>query len=457
MTDAYLESVNPATEEVVGRHRVHTEAEVSAALRSAHDAFLRWRHEPLPERARLLRALAAGLRERKDEFARLITTEMGKPIVEARAEVERCAVNCEYYAENGPRFLADEAVDTSASQSVVRFQPLGCVLAVMPWNLPFWQVFRCTAPALMAGNAVVLKHASNVSQCALAIENLIRDVGVPAGLFVVVLMRGREAERLVEHDLVRAVTVTGSDATGARIASLAGAHIKKTVLELGGSDPFVVLPDADLDAAAAAGARSRNINAGQSCIAAKRFIVHDSVADAFEARLVASVEALILGDPLNEATSVGPLARPDIRAALEDQVARSVAAGARVLVGGGRPDGPGYYYLPTVLADVRLDMPVFREETFGPVAAVVRVADQDEAIALANDTRYGLGAAVWSRDLDRAWEVAGRLEAGTIVINGIVASDPRMPFGGVKASGYGRELSSFGLREFVNVQSVWVT
>ena len=403
-----------------------------------------------------MRRLAALLRERADRYGRLITIEMGKPIVEAKAELEKCAWGCDHYADSAAAYLADEVIETNARRSIVAFEPLGIVLAVMPWNFPFWQVIRFGAPALMAGNAAVLKHASNVPQCALAIEEVIRDAGFPEGLVRTLLLAGAQVEPVIDDPRVRAVTLTGSSDTGSRIAALAGRALKKSVLELGGSDPYIVLADADLDAAAKVGARARNQNTGQSCIAAKRFIAVEPVLRDFERRFVAEVESLRVGDPLDPRTQIGPLARADLRDTLERQVRESVRMGARVLTGGERVAGRGWFYQPTVLTDVTEDMPVFKEETFGPVAAVLRARDPDDAVRVANDSAYGLGASLWTRDLALGEALARRIESGAVFVNGMVASDPRLPFGGVKRSGYGRELSAFGIREFTNVQTIWV-
>jgi len=451
-----ITSVNPATEEVLARFDPFTPEQVERALDEAQDAFSAWRERSIAQRATPMRRLAALLRERADRYGRLITIEMGKPIAEAKAEIEKCALGCEHYADNAARYLADEVIETNAQRSLVAFEPLGIVLAVMPWNFPFWQVIRFGAPALMAGNAAVLKHASNVPQCALAIEEVIRDAGFPEGLLRTVLLAGAQVEPLIADPRIRAVTLTGSSDTGSRIAELAGRALKKSVLELGGSDPFIVLADADLGAAATVGARARNQNTGQSCIAAKRFIAVERVAPDFEKRFAAEVEALRIGDPLDPATQIGPLARADLRDALERQVRESVRMGARVVTGGERGAGKGWYYQPTVLADVTEDMPVFKEETFGPVAAVLRVRDADDAVRVANDSAYGLGASLWTRDLKLGEALARKIESGAVFVNGMVASDPRLPFGGVKRSGYGRELSAFGIREFTNVQTIWV-
>ncbi len=451
-----IQSVNPATEEVLATFEPFTPAQVDDALGEAQDAFRAWRERSFDERAAPMRRLAAVLRERSDRYARLITLEMGKPITEARAEIEKCAWNCVFYAEHAEEYLRDEPAPSSAKRSYVAFEPIGIVLAVMPWNYPFWQVIRFAAPALMAGNAAVLKHASNVPQSALAVEEAIRDAGFPEGLFRTLLLAGAQVEPVIADARVRAVTLTGSSQTGSRIAELAGRALKKTVLELGGSDPFIVLRDADVAAAATVGAKARNQNTGQSCIAAKRFIVEDDVADDFERRFAEQVAALTVGDPLDPATRIGPLARADLRETLERQVAGSVRMGARVVTGGRRRGDRGFFYEPTVLADVTDDMPVFREETFGPVAALVTVRDADEAVERANDTPYGLGGNLWTRDEALGQRLARRIETGQVFINGMTASDPRLPFGGTKQSGYGRELSHFGIREFVNIQTVWI-
>ncbi|MDO8506923.1 MAG: NAD-dependent succinate-semialdehyde dehydrogenase [Candidatus Limnocylindria bacterium] len=453
---APITSVNPATEEILATFDPHTPDQVDEALAQAQEAFQAWRARSIGERAVPLRRLAALLRERAGRYATLITLEMGKPIAEAKAEIEKCASTCEFYAENAARFLRDEPVETSARRSLVAFEPLGIVLAVMPWNYPFWQVVRFAAPALMAGNGAVLKHASNVPQCALAIEELMRDAGFPEGLFRTLLLAGSQVEPVIADERIRAVTLTGSSQTGARIAELAGRALKKCVLELGGSDPYIVLRDADLEAAAAVATRARNQNAGQSCIAAKRFLVEDDVLEEFSERFAKLVAALRIGDPLDPATQIGPLARGDLRETLERQVKESVRQGARILTGGERWGERGYYYRPTVIAGVTPAMPVFSEETFGPVAAIMRVRDADDAVAWANSSDYGLGANLWTRDDAKGEKIARRIESGQVFINGMVASDPRLPFGGVKRSGFGRELSSFGIREFVNIKTIWV-
>jgi len=451
-----IQSLNPATEEVLKDFEEFTPAQTEEAVAQAAAAFGSWRRTTFAERSELMRKAAAYLRKRQSDYGRLITLEMGKPVAQAEAEVEKCAWNCDYYAENAERFLADEHVATNARDSFVAYEPLGVILAVMPWNFPFWQVFRFAAPALMAGNTAVLKHASNVPQCALAIEEVFRESGFPAGVFRTLLIGAAAVDAVIANDQVRAVTLTGSDITGAAVAESAGRRLKKTVLELGGSDPYIVLEDADLAQAAQVAAMARNQNAGQSCIAAKRFIVVEAVAEEFERRFTDAVKALRVGDPLERETQVGPMTRADLRDDLDRQVRSSVEQGARVLTGGAARPGKGYFYEPTVLAGVTPKMAVWREETFGPAAAVIRAKDAAEAVAMANDSQFGLGASLWTQDLERGQRLAREIEAGSVFINAMVASDPRLPFGGVKRSGYGRELSAFGIREFVNIQTIWV-
>ena len=444
-----LTSINPATGALLQVYADHSDAAVDHALRLAAAV-------PAGDRTPALRAAAGLLRERRDELARLMANEMGKPVSQGSAEADKCALVCEYYADHTAAFLGPQLVATEATRSYVLFQPLGTILAVMPWNFPFWQVFRCAAPALMAGNSVILKHASNVPGCALAIERLFRDAGLPAGAFQTLLISAARAEALIVHPFIHAVTVTGSTAAGQAIAAKAGTCLKKSVLELGGSDPYLILDDADLESAAALCATARVRNAGQSCIAAKRFLVLESVRPRFEELFVAAMRSQVVGDPLDPATTLGPLARADLRTELHGQVHRSVSQGARLLLGGVIPAGPGWFYPPTVLTNVTPDMPVFAEETFGPVAAVMGVPDEPTAIRLANASVFGLGAAVFTRDAARGARIAAELQAGTCCVNTFVQSDPRLPFGGIKQSGYGRELAEFGIREFVNIKTVVV-
>ncbi len=449
-------SVNPATGEVLETFEETAPAAIDDILERADVASREWRRRPVTERAERLRAAGRVLRERKDEYARTMALEMGKPLAQGVGEAEKCAWVCDFYAEHGATLLADEPRPSDATRSYVRFEALGPVLAIMPWNFPFWQVFRFAAPALVAGNASILKHAPNVPRCAVEIETVFHDAGFPDGLFRAVFLSNEGAGRVIADGRVRAVTLTGSDRAGSQVAEQAGRHLKKTVLELGGSDPFIVLDDADLERAAATAAEARLINSGQSCIAAKRFIVVDHVADAFLERFTTAMRARKVGDPLDPATQVGPQARLDLREKLHSQVQESVKRGAQVILGGQLPVGRGAFYPPTVLFAVEPGMPVFDQETFGPVAAVIRAKDEVDAIRVANASAYGLGAAVWTRDAQRGERVAREIEAGSVYVNGLVKSDPRLPFGGVKRSGYGRELSKEGLREFVNVKTVWV-
>jgi succinate-semialdehyde dehydrogenase / glutarate-semialdehyde dehydrogenase len=451
-----IESVSPATGEPLERYAEMTPQQVSEAIAAAHRAFLAWREVPFAERGRRMRRAAEILRAKSGDYARLMALEMGKPIAAGRGEAEKCAWVCDYYADHAERFLTDEEVASDASRSFVACQPLGVVLAVMPWNFPFWQVFRFAAPGLMAGNAGLLKHASNVPGCALAIEEVFRDAGFPPGLFRTLLIGSGQVGAALEDRRVRAATLTGSGSAGRAVAAKAGALLKKTVLELGGSDAYVVLADADLEAAVETCVASRLTNSGQSCIAAKRFVVVEPVVADFTARFVARMRAARMGDPLDEATEVGPQARVDLRDDLHRQVEASVARGARCLLGGEVPDGPGAFYPPSVLVDVRPGMPAYDEELFGPVAAILTARDEDDAVRIANDSVFGLGAAVFTRDLARGEAVARRLEAGACFVNAFVKSDPRLPFGGIKESGYGRELGVYGIKEFVNLKTVYV-
>ena len=451
-----IQTINPTTGEVLETFEPYSEQQVNQALDQARQAFLHWRTNSFAERGKYLHSVASHLRDHKTELARIAVLEMGKSITEAEAEVEKCAWNCDFFAENAESFLRDEKVASNASESYVAFRPLGVVLAIMPWNFPYWQVFRFAAPTLMAGNTSVLKHASNVSRVALEIERIFQEAGLPQGVLRTVLVPGSETGRLIEDSRIAAVTLTGSEAAGVEVAATSGHVLKKTVLELGGSDPFIVLEDADLDEAAQVAVTARFQNNGQSCIAAKRFIVVDSVAEAFEQKFVANTAKLKVGDPLEYDTRIGPLARKDLQETLDQQVQQSIQQGAKVLIGGKAREGKGNFYEPTILTNVTPQMSVFTDETFGPVAAIIRARDTEHALELANDSKFGLSSNLWTRNIEQARELTARIEAGGVFINGMTASDPRLPFGGVKRSGYGRELSSFGIREFVNVQTVWI-
>ena len=451
-----ISSINPATGEILETFVADDSTAIEKKIECARERFLAWRETAMAERARLLHRAAAVLREDVERFARAMTLEMGKPIVQSRAEVEKCAWVCSYYAEHAADILEKEILPSDGSRSYARFDPLGVVLAVMPWNFPFWQVFRFAAPALMAGNTGLLKHASNVPRCALLIEEVFTTAGFPDGCFQTLLIPSSSVPAVLEHPHVAAATLTGSEQAGSQVAGGAGAHLKKTVLELGGSDPFIVLADADIDKAAATAATARMINTGQSCIAAKRFIVVEDIAESFLERFVSAMAGMCVGDPLDEETEVGAMAREGLLLELDSQLHMSVELGARVLTGGSRLDGPGAFYPPTVVAGVRKGMPLYDQETFGPVAAVITVRNAEEAVRVANDSEFGLGASLWTRDLDRAEILAAHIESGSVFINGLVKSDPRLPFGGIKKSGYGRELSHYGIKEFVNIKTVWI-
>jgi succinate-semialdehyde dehydrogenase/glutarate-semialdehyde dehydrogenase len=451
-----IESRNPATGELLASYEPLNDAAIGDRLQGAAAAFRVWRRTPFAERARVLNAVADRLESDQAHLARLMTLEMGKLLRAAGDEVLKSARGCRYYARHGADFLADEEILTEARRSYVRYEPMGAVFAVMPWNFPFWQVFRFAAPALMAGNVALLKHAPNVPQCALAIESLFHKAGFPEGVFQALLIGVEQVPAILEDDRIAAVTVTGSDRAGRDVASRAGRALKKTVLELGGSDPFIVMPSADLAQAVAIAVKSRTFNSGQSCIAAKRFIVSSAVADEFSNRFVAAMASLRVGDPMDPATEVGPMARGDLVDVLAAQVDDARARGARMLTGGKPLDGQGHFYPPTVLIDVPRDSRAYREELFGPVATVFRVNSIDEAIALANDTRYGLGASVWTNDATERDRFVDSLEVGQVFVNAMVASDPRVPFGGVKMSGYGRELGPHGIREFAQTKTVWI-
>jgi succinate-semialdehyde dehydrogenase/glutarate-semialdehyde dehydrogenase len=451
-----IASINPATGETLRAFQELGAAAIEEKIAAAARAFRTHRQSSFSERAAILRKAADLLEQEVDAFARIITLEMGKPIGSARDEVRKCAVGCRYYAENGDRFLEEEMIQTAAACSSVRWQPLGAVLAIMPWNFPFWQVFRFAAPALLAGNVGLLKHAANVPQCALAIEDIFRRAGAAPGVFQTLLIESDKVAGLIRDDRIRAVTLTGSDKAGSEVAAAAGRVIKKCVLELGGSDPFIVMPSADLEVALTTAVKARTQNSGQSCIAGKRFLIAESVYDEFVRQFVDRMRALKVGDPLDEATEIGPLATPSIRDGVHEQVRKSIAAGAKVLAGGEPGKGKGNFYPPTVLAEIPEDAPAFREEVFGPVALIFRVPDAAAAIALANASDFGLGASVWTNDSKEKELFVDELDCGMVFVNAMVASDPRLPFGGVKRSGYGRELSSLGIREFMNAKTVFV-
>ena len=451
-----IDAVNPATGETIKTYEEMTPDQAAEAVQEAHAAWEPWRKLSFADRATPMKKAAAILRERKEEFARLMALEMGKPFKQGVAEAEKCALGCDYYAEHAEAHLAPEMVKTDASKSYVAFEPVGVVLAVMPWNFPFWQVFRFAAPALMAGNVGVLKHASNVPGCAMAIEEVFVQAGFPKGVFRTLLIGSRHVKAVIEHPLVRAVTLTGSTPAGKAVAAQAGAALKKTVLELGGSDPYIVLEDADLEHAVNTCTTSRLINSGQSCVNAKRFIVVEPLVAAFTEKMVAAMKARRMGDPLADGTEIGPQARPDLRDELHQQVMDSVAKGAKLLLGGEVPPGNGSFYPPTVLGDVKPGMPAYHEELFGPVASIFSARDEADAIRIANDSIFGLGAAVFTNDVARGERIARQLDAGCAFVNTLVASDPRLPFGGIKESGYGRELGTYGIKEFVNMKTVYV-
>ncbi|MCB1947537.1 NAD-dependent succinate-semialdehyde dehydrogenase [Nitrosomonas sp.] len=451
-----LHSINPATGKTMQSFPVVQDDAITSILESVTTAQNHWEQLDFDQRATCFTALARLLRQSCDKYAGLITEEMGKLLKEARAEVEKCALGCEYFAEHAADFLADESLASDAGHSYVAYQPLGIVLCIMPWNYPFWQVIRAAAPAMMAGNAVILKHASNVPRCALALEEIFREAGFPENIFRSLLISSTQVEHVIASEHVAAVTLTGSEAAGQKVAATAGSYLKKCVLELGGSDPFIILADADIAFTAEQAVTGRFQNMGQSCIAAKRFILVDSIADEFIAHFEDLISQLRYGDPMDNATSIAPMARADLRDELHDQVERSLSLGAKLITGGAFIKAQGAYYAPTILDRVRPGMPAFDEELFGPVAAFVRVRDVEDAIMLANQTRFGLGASVWTKNTGQGEAVAKRIHAGCTFVNGIVKSDPRLPFGGVKHSGFGRELSSHGIREFVNVKTVWI-
>lgn len=452
-----VSSINPATGALIAEYTIDNEQKIERTLKAASKAFEAWRTTSFRERAAVLKKIAAELKRNKRQLAKLATAEMGKPIIQSIAEVEKCAMNLEFFAKNGPDYLADEVVKTDARKSYVSFQPLGVVLAIMPWNFPYSQVFRAMGPILMAGNTMVLKHASNVSGCAKAIEKIVKDAGAPKGLFQALILPGAQVEPIIKHPAIAAVTLTGSTAAGKHVAMVAAAHIKKQVLELGGSDAYIIMKDADMELAVDLCVRGRLYNSGQSCVCAKRFIVDKTVRKEFEQKMTDQMEASTFGDPMNKNNRIGPLARVDLRDELHKQVQDSIKKGAKLLCGGYIPDGEGAYYPPTVLTNVKKGMPAYDEELFGPVAAIIEAKDEEHAIKLANDSIYGLGSGIFSKNVKKAEKIAAtQIQAGSCFVNAFVHSDPRLPFGGVKQSGYGRELSKYGIREFVNIKTVFV-
>jgi len=452
-----IATINPATGETIETFTALSEAEIAAKLELAQQAFEQYRRVPMSQKSQWMNAAAEILERDKEKFGKLMSLEMGKTVKSAIAEVEKCALVCRYYAEHAAEFLADVSVGTDASHSFVRYQPLGIVLAVMPWNFPFWQVFRFAAPALMAGNVGLLKHASNVPQCALAIEEIVKEAGFPTGVFQTLLIGSQQVAAIIADPRVKAATLTGSEPAGASLAAAAGKQIKKTVLELGGSDPFIVMPSADIEAAASTAVAARMLCNGQSCIAAKRFIVTEAIAEQFEKLLIAKFAALKVGDPMLPDTDIGPLATPSMLEDIDRQVQECVKVGAKVLIGGQPPaERAGNFYLPTIVSEIPIDAAIVQEEFFGPVALLFRVADLDAAIQLANATPFGLGASIWTQDETERDRAIAEIEAGSVFVNGMVKSDPRLPFGGIKHSGYGRELSIQGIHEFVNVKTVWI-
>jgi succinate-semialdehyde dehydrogenase / glutarate-semialdehyde dehydrogenase len=451
-----IKSINPFNNSLLKEFQEFDLDKINLMLSDSESSFEVWKNTDFDYRSKLMLQCAEQLRQDKQNLAELMTMEMGKPVKESLAEIEKCAACCEFYAHNARKFLSDEMVESDASKSFITYSPLGCILAVMPWNFPFWQVFRFAAPALMAGNVALLKHASNVPQCALAIENIFLKAGFPNGVFQTALIGSSQVKYIIDHKVVKAVTLTGSEKAGAEVASIAGKNIKKTVLELGGSDAFVVLKDADIDLAADIATKSRMINTGQSCIAAKRFIVAKEVLEEFTAKMVGNIKKLKIGDPMDLKTNLGTIAREDLVQPLLDQIQESIKRGAKVVIGGDRPNRIGAFLNPTVLMNVASGMPAYDEEIFGPVAAIITANDESDAVRIANDSRYGLGGSVWTRDQEKGERIARMIESGAVFVNGMVKSDSRLPFGGIKNSGYGRELSYLGIREFVNIKTIWI-
>ena len=451
-----IETVNPTTEEKLKTFQSLSSEKVNEIIENVQKDQNMWKKVDFDERSKFMMNASKILKNEKDKYAEILTIEMGKPIKQSIAEVEKCAWVCEYYAQNTESILQKEIISTDASESYVQFDALGIVLAVMPWNFPYWPVFRFAAPALMAGNAGLLKHASNVPMSAMAIEEIFQKAGFPGNIFRTLLINSNQVDAVIENPHVVATTLTGSEHAGSMVAAKSGKMLKKSVMELGGSDPFIIFNDADLDLAVKTAVTARLLNNGQSCIAAKRFIVVEEIADKFEKMFVESMEKTIVGDPLNESTELGPIAREDLLLELHEQVAKSVDAGARILTGGKRLDRKGFFYAPTVIGNVKKGMPAYEEELFGPVASVIRVQNEEEAVFVANDTEFGLGASLWTSNISKAKLLAKEINAGSVFINGLVKSDPRLPFGGVKISGFGRELSHYGIKEFVNIKSVWI-
>jgi len=449
-------TLDPATEVVIREYAETSWEQARAAAEKARAAFLKWKEMPLDQRVGVVRTLTSLLRSRLARYGALITQEMGKPLSQAQVEIDKCGRGCDYYAASAKQALEPQPIQTEAAKSYIRYDPLGIILGIMPWNFPFWQVFRFAIPALLAGNAVILKHAPNVPACALEIEALLKEAGTPDGVFQSLFLSNEDAARLIESGFIAGVSLTGSERAGSAVASVAGKNLVKTVMELGGSDPFIVFEDADLDVTIPVAVKARMLNTGQSCIAAKRFLVSEKIYPAFRDRMLAAVKALKVGDPMDPHTDLGPLAREDLLRNLEKQVEEAKKQGAKVLLEGGRPSGKGYFYAPTVLEEVKPGMTAFDQEIFGPVVSLIRFKTEEEAVALANQTSFGLGASLWTRDTVKAETIARRIEAGNVFVNGMVKSDPRLPFGGIKRSGYGRELSVVGIHEFTNVKTVWV-
>ncbi|MBM4171282.1 MAG: NAD-dependent succinate-semialdehyde dehydrogenase [Ignavibacteria bacterium] len=451
-----IQTINPARGTVEKTFNKYSSERILTIIEEADKAFLLWRETDFRTRKKLLNNAAEVIRNKKEEYAQIITIEMGKPITQSIAEVEKCAWVCNYYADNAESFLINEHITTDASESYVEFNPLGIILAVMPWNFPFWQVFRFAAPTIMAGNVALLKHSSNVPMCALTIDQIFRNAGFPNFVFSTLLIESADVKEVIDHPLIKAATLTGSEPAGRKIASSCGKKLKKTVMELGGSDPFIVLNDAEIKEAVSSAVKARLINNGQSCIAAKRFIVEEGVYDKFKGKFIEEMESVKVGDPMDESTALGPIAREDLLYELDSQVKASIEKGARILTGGKILPGRGYYYAPTILDNLSKGMPAYDDEIFGPVASLIKCKDAIDAVRIANDSNFGLGASLWTQNIESAKNIASKIETGSVFVNGMVKSDPRLPFGGIKNSGYGRELSHYGIKEFVNIKSIWI-